>query len=78
VNAIMPGRMNTSLIHQQISGQYADAADMVAARNAACLTGRMENAWDVAHAALFLASDDAADITGVSLPIGSGLNCRVA
>ncbi len=78
VNAIMPGLMNTPLIHQQISGQYADAAEMVAARDAACPTGRMGTAWDVAHAALFLASDEAAYITGVSLPVDGGLTCRVA
>lgn len=78
VNAIMPGLMNTPLIHQQISGQYADAAEMVAARDAACPTGRMGTAWDVAHAALFLASDEAAYITGVSLPVDGGLSCRAA
>jgi NAD(P)-dependent dehydrogenase (short-subunit alcohol dehydrogenase family) len=78
VNAIMPGLMNTPLIHQQISGQYADAAEMVAVRDAACPTGRMGTAWDVAHAALFLASDEAAYITGVSLPVDGGLSCRAA
>ena len=57
VNAIMPGLMNTPLIYQQISGQYADAAEMVRARDAACPTGRMGTAWDIAKAALFLASD---------------------
>ena len=76
VNAIMPGLMNTPLIHQQISGQYADPGEMVAARDAACPTGRMGSAWDVAHAALFLASDEAAYITGVSLPVDGGLSCR--
>ncbi len=78
VNAIMPGLMNTPLIHQQISGQYADAAEMVRARDAACPTGRMGTAWDIAKAALFLASDDAAYITGVSLPVDGGLSCRAA
>ena len=78
VNAVMPGLMNTPLIFQQISGQYADEAEMVAARDAACPTGRMGTAWDIAHAALFLASDEAAYITGVSLPVDGGLTCRVA
>jgi NAD(P)-dependent dehydrogenase (short-subunit alcohol dehydrogenase family) len=78
VNAIMPGLMNTPLIYQQISGQYADAAEMVRARDAACPTGRMGTAWDIAKAALFLASDDAAYITGVSLPVDGGLSCRAA
>ncbi|MFE1599302.1 SDR family NAD(P)-dependent oxidoreductase [Methylobacterium sp. ID0610] len=78
VNAIMPGLMNTPLIFQQISGQYADAEAMVKARDAACPTGRMGTAWDIAKAALFLASDDAAYITGVSLPVDGGLSCRAA
>ena len=78
VNAIMPGLMNTPLIYQQISDQYANAAEMVAARDAACPTGRMGTAWDIAHAALFLASDEAAYITGISLPVDGGLTCRVA
>jgi NAD(P)-dependent dehydrogenase (short-subunit alcohol dehydrogenase family) len=75
-NAIMPGLMNTPLIFQQISGQYATAEEMVAARDAACPMGRMGTAWDIAHAALFLASDEAQYITGVSLPVDGGLSCR--
>ena len=77
-NAVMPGLMNTPLIHQQISGQYKDPDDMVRARDAACPMGRMGTAWDVAQAALFLASDEAAYITGVSLPVDGGLTCRAA
>ena len=78
VNAVMPGLMNTPLIFQQISGQYKDAEEMVKARDAACPMGRMGTAWDIAKAALFLASDDAAYITGVSLPVDGGLTCRIA
>lgn len=78
VNAIMPGLMDTPLIYQQIAGQYADSAAMVAARDAACPTGKMGTAWDVAKAALFLASDEAAYITGISLPVDGGLSCRAA
>jgi NAD(P)-dependent dehydrogenase (short-subunit alcohol dehydrogenase family) len=77
-NAVMPGLMNTPLIHQQISGQYKDADEMVRARDAACPMGRMGTAWDVARAALFLASDEASYITGVSLPVDGGLTCRAA
>lgn len=77
-NAIMPGLMNTPLIHKQISGQYKDAVEMVSARDAACPMGRMGTAWDVANAALFLASDESAYITGVSLPVDGGLTSRAA
>ena len=75
VNAIMPGLMNTPLIHQQIAGSYADATAMVAARDAKSPTGRMGDAWDVAHAALFLASDEARYINGVCLAVDGGLTC---
>lgn len=44
MNAIMPGLMNTPFIFQQISGQYADVDAMVAARDAACPTGKMGTA----------------------------------
>jgi NAD(P)-dependent dehydrogenase (short-subunit alcohol dehydrogenase family) len=50
----------------------------VKTRDAACPMGRMGTAWDVAKAALFLASDDAAYITGVSLPVDGGLTCCIA
>lgn len=75
-NAVLPGLMDTPMIHQQIAGQYADDAAMVAARNALCPMGRMGTAWDVARASVFLASDDAAYITGVCLPVDGGLSCR--
>ena len=78
VNAIMPGLMNTPLIHQQIAGSYADTAAMVAARDAKSPTGRMGDAWDVAHAALFLASDEARYINGVCLAVDGGLTCMTA
>ena len=75
-NAIMPGMMNTPLIHQQIAGQYANADAMVRSRDAACPMGRMGTGWDVAHAAVFLASDDASYITGVCLPVDGGISLR--
>jgi NAD(P)-dependent dehydrogenase (short-subunit alcohol dehydrogenase family) len=77
VNAIMPGLMNTPLIHQQISGQYNSAEDMVAARDALVPTGKMGTGWDIAKAALFLASDDASYITGVCLSVDGGLHAKV-
>ena len=77
-NAIMPGLMNTPLIYQQISGQYADAAAMAKARDEACPMGRMGTGWDIAKAAVFLASDEASYITGVCLPVDGGITCKVA
>jgi NAD(P)-dependent dehydrogenase (short-subunit alcohol dehydrogenase family) len=42
-----------------------------------CRCGRMGTAWDVANAALFLASDEANFITGVALPVDGGALVRV-
>jgi NAD(P)-dependent dehydrogenase (short-subunit alcohol dehydrogenase family) len=75
-NAILPGLMDTPLIHQQIAGQYADREAMMAARHEASPTGRMGDAWDVANAAVFLASDEAAYINAVCLPVDGGLTAR--
>jgi len=77
-NVVMPGVMDTPLIHSQIAGQYADEAAMLAARDAMSPMGRMGDAWDVARASVFLASDEAAYITGVCLPVDGGLRCLSA
>ena len=39
--------------------------------------GRQGTAWDVANAALFLASDDASFITGAILPVDGGQGVRI-
>ncbi|WP_366554453.1 SDR family NAD(P)-dependent oxidoreductase [Aquibaculum sediminis] len=77
VNAVMPGLINTPLIHQQIAGQYADAEAMVRERDALVPLGKMGTAWDVAEAAAFLASDQAKFITGVCLPVDGGSSAKV-
>lgn len=75
VNAVLPGMIDTPLIYQQIAGQFQDVEAMRQRRNAASPMGRMGDAWDVAHAALFLASDEAKYITGVCLPVDGGKAC---
>ena len=75
-NAIMPGLMDTPHIYQHITGAYGSAEDMVRERNESAPMGRMGTGWDVANAAVFLASDEAAYITGVCLPVDGGLTAR--
>jgi hypothetical protein len=77
-NCVMPGLIDTPLIYKQISNQYASVEEMVEARAQAVPLGRMGTAWDVAKAAAFLASDDAAFITGVCLPVDGGQTCTMA
>ena len=74
-NCIMPGLIDTPLIYKQISSQYETTDEMVAARNAMVPLGHMGTAWDVAAAAVFLASDEARFITGVCLPVDGGQSC---
>ena len=78
-NVILPGLMDTPMAvdnRAQAWGQTRE--EVVAARNARVPLGnKMGDAWDVAHAALFLASDEARFITGVSLPVDGGMSCRI-
>ena len=75
-NSILPGLMDTPHIYQQITTFYASVGEMVEARHKLSPTGRMGTAWDVANAAVFLASDDAAYINGVDLPVDGGLHVK--
>ncbi len=79
VNAIMPGLMNTPMAIEGISkGRGVEREKLIAQRDAAVpLRRKMGSAWDVAHAALFLASDEAGFITGVCLPVDGGMSARV-
>lgn len=78
-NAILPGLMNTPMIVKPLAGIYGqgDVDKMVAARSAQCPTGKMGDAWDVAYAALYLASDEAKYVTGAQLVVDGGLSCKV-
>lgn len=77
-NCIVVGVIDTPLIYKQISSQYASVEEMVAARNAVVPLGKMGTAWDVANAAVFLASDEARFITGVCLPVDGGQSCATS
>ena len=55
---------------------YDSVDDMIARRDAMVPMGKMGTAWDVAHASLFLASDDAKYVSGVLLPVDGALTCR--
>ena len=74
-NLVIIGTMHTPLVEQRLMKQLGarDAADLVAKRHAAVPIGRMGDAWDVAHAVLFLASDEARYITATSLTVDGGL-----
>lgn len=74
-NAILPGMMDTPLLYANpaVVGTHGGAEAMKRQRDAASPTGKQGTAWDIANAAVFLASDDAAYINGVTLPVDGGL-----
>jgi NAD(P)-dependent dehydrogenase (short-subunit alcohol dehydrogenase family) len=78
-NAILPGLMETSMAvetRMRLSGRSRE--DIVAERNKKVpLRKQGGTGWDVANAALFLASDEAGFITGVSLPVDGGILMKI-
>jgi NAD(P)-dependent dehydrogenase (short-subunit alcohol dehydrogenase family) len=76
VNAVLPGLIDTPLVRQQLAAHHGDRDKLISDRHAASPTGQMGTPWDVARAAAFLASDDAAYINGVTLPVDGGLSAR--
>jgi NAD(P)-dependent dehydrogenase (short-subunit alcohol dehydrogenase family) len=73
-NVILPGLMDTPMaVDTRARTTGKSRAEVAAARDARVpLRARMGTAWDVANAALFLASDEANFITGVALPVDGG------
>ena len=74
-NLVVVGTMHTPLVEERLMKQLGPEAakDLVARRNAAVPIGRMGDAWDTAHAVLFLASDEARYITATDLVVDGGL-----
>ena len=77
-NVILPGLMNTPMAIESRVGLDGKSRDeVIAERDARVPLGRkMGTAWDIAHAAVWLASDKASFITGVALPVDGGASVR--
>jgi NAD(P)-dependent dehydrogenase (short-subunit alcohol dehydrogenase family) len=73
-NVILPGLMDTPMaVDTRARASGKSRAEVAAGRDARVpLRHKMGTAWDVANAALFLASDEANFITGVALPVDGG------
>jgi NAD(P)-dependent dehydrogenase (short-subunit alcohol dehydrogenase family) len=80
VNAILPGLMKTPMVERSLglAASYAegDVEAMWRARDAQVPMGHMGDAWDVANAALFLASDESSYITGIELVVDGGITLK--
>lgn len=78
-NCILPGLMNTPMAIEVFGPDDTEKKQQrIAQRDARVPLGRkMGTAWDVAYAALFLASDEAKFITGVNLPVDGGQSIQI-
>ena len=78
VNAILPGLMETpNAIESAMRSSNITKEELNIMRDKQVpLLGKQGTAWDVANAALFLASNEARFITGILLPVDGGLNLK--
>ena len=80
VNAILPGLMKTPMVEHSagLAQSYAggDVQAMWRARDAQVPMGHMGDGWDVANAALFLASDESKYVTGIELVVDGGITSK--
>jgi NAD(P)-dependent dehydrogenase (short-subunit alcohol dehydrogenase family) len=78
-NCILPGLMDTPMaVDTRARATNRSRAEIAAERDARVpLRGKMGTGWDVANAALFLASDEANFITGVALAVDGGALVKV-
>ena len=74
-NCVVPGLLDTPMIRrpmQRLDAQTAGA--LIANRHAASPTGAMGDAFDVAWASVYLASDEARYVTGTEIVVDGGLS----
>ncbi|MBC7437549.1 MAG: SDR family oxidoreductase [Bdellovibrionales bacterium] len=74
LNSVVPGLVFTPLV-KRLADKYAggDFDGFVAKRHNAVPMGRMGDAWDVAHAVLFLAADESRYITAQQIVVDGGI-----
>jgi NAD(P)-dependent dehydrogenase (short-subunit alcohol dehydrogenase family) len=75
INTVAVGMMDTPLVTSRLTKQLGNvsAEELSAKRKALVPMGRMGDAWDVANAVLFLASDEAGYITATELIVDGGV-----
>lgn len=74
-NSLLPGMIDTPLVRNSLSQDDYEA--VLRARDAACPMKRMGTPFEVAKAAVFLASDDASYISGADLVVDGALTCKI-
>jgi NAD(P)-dependent dehydrogenase (short-subunit alcohol dehydrogenase family) len=84
-NCVLPGYIDTPFIRREINGKpayeykgYTNAEDYAVDRGKIIPMQRMGTGWDVAYAALFLASDESAYVTAQMLVVDGGVTSTCA
>jgi len=79
VNAVLPGFIDTPMAIERRARERGVDRDVIRRERDAQvpLRNKQGSAWDVAAAAVFLASDEANFITGVILPVDGGMSVRI-
>jgi NAD(P)-dependent dehydrogenase (short-subunit alcohol dehydrogenase family) len=78
VNALMPGTIMTAFVERYLAESYEDPEEGRRSIRSRQLTGDLGRAEDVAHAALYLASDESRFVMGSGLVIDGGLSAGKA
>jgi NAD(P)-dependent dehydrogenase (short-subunit alcohol dehydrogenase family) len=82
VNAVLPGLMKTPMVEKTagLATEYGkgDIEKMWKVRDAQCPMGHMGDAWDVAYACLYLASDESKYVTGLELVVDGGISLKLS
>ncbi len=73
VNALCPGTVYTPFVERYLKESYRDPAAALEALKQRQLTGRLARPEEIAAAALYLATDDAAFMTGAPFIIDGGV-----
>jgi NAD(P)-dependent dehydrogenase (short-subunit alcohol dehydrogenase family) len=78
-NTILPGLLNTPVAVENRMKKFGLTYEEVVAQRdkEVPLRRKMGTAWDIAYAAVFLASDEANFITGVDLPVDGGQSRQI-
>jgi NAD(P)-dependent dehydrogenase (short-subunit alcohol dehydrogenase family) len=79
-NSIVAGLIDTPRIAHTVAKQFSSTSldEARAARDRQVPLKKMGTAWDIANAAVFLASDDACYVTGTELVVDGGLTAKYA
>ena len=80
-NSVLPGLMDTPMVTAGLTSAYGaegDVAGLKDARAKQCPMGHMGDAFDVAHACLYLASDESRYVTAAELVVDGGITQKLS